>query len=311
MSTTFKIMVDDKSVEIARRNSIGNGKVKITWLNPLAKFLDNRVDVYPTDNTAQGVMYLEDLKVLDKYQSFDNIQQTKDILLKTPYIDDDIIKSSLSNKQYTYRYKIGETIINNNGGIKTMLNKIKKWIKVKIYMFKVYSKEVKNIKWLNAYKKTLNSIDKNVIKNVLKIANNSNKIKTLTNRIDDNYDKLDYRIISCERDLNDCDDYCDKLNKKINNVENDLNDYLIHIFKFDKKIEALQGNINALTTAHNMLNEEHRELRKKHNKLGLDVSVKNDNIANDIMNDILYKVAPEHIKNKALSIIKKHINLSN
>jgi len=78
-----------------------------------------------------------------------------------------------------------------------------------------------------------------------------------------------------------------------------------------KKIEALQGNINALTTAHNMLNEEHRELRKKHNKLGLDVSVKNDNIANDIMNDILYKVAPEHIKNKALSIIKKHINLSN
>ena len=80
MSTTFKVIVDNKNVEIARRNSIGNGKVKITWLNPLAKFLDNKVDVYPIDNTAQGVMYLEDLKVLDKYHSFDNIQQTKDIL---------------------------------------------------------------------------------------------------------------------------------------------------------------------------------------------------------------------------------------
>ena len=42
------------------------------------------------------------------------------------------------------------------GGVKTMLNKIKMWLK-----------GVKDIKWLNAYKKTINSIDKNVIKIVL------------------------------------------------------------------------------------------------------------------------------------------------
>ena len=83
MSTTFKVIVDNKNVEIARRNSIGNGKVKITWLNPLAKFLDDKCDVYPIDNTAQGVTYLEDLKLLDKYHSFNNIQQAKDINSKS------------------------------------------------------------------------------------------------------------------------------------------------------------------------------------------------------------------------------------
>ena len=70
------------------------------------------------------------------------------------------------------------------------------------------------------------------------------------------------------------DDNHDEINEIIKYLDNDLNNYYS---KLDKKIKALQGNINALTTAHNMLFEEHRELKEKHNKLGLDVSIKNKN----------------------------------
>ena len=67
MSTTFAIEVNDKQVEIARRRGIGNGEVSITWLNDLVELLPDETSVIPTDNTAQGVETLKDLRYLYKH----------------------------------------------------------------------------------------------------------------------------------------------------------------------------------------------------------------------------------------------------
>ena len=91
-------------------------------------------------------------------------------------------------------------------------------------------------------------------------------------------------------------------------------------------IKALKCEIEALddsmALAIRMCKLDYEGLQESHNKLGCEVTLlnddsltktdnNNDKLANDIMDEMLYKVAPEHIKSKALSIIKKHINLGN
>ena len=70
---------------------------------------------------------------------------------------------------------------------------------------------------------------------------------------------------------------------------------LISSVEFDNKIKALQDNVNAITLAHNMLNQEYKGLQEQHNKLGCDVTL--------LMNVIN--------KNELKELISKHINLSN
>ena len=153
---------------------------------------------------------------------------------------------TINYKRYFLASNIGSKSIFNNiiGVIKTMLNKIKMWLK-----------GVKDIKWLNAYKKTINSIDKNVIKNVLKIANHTNRLEILTKRIDNNYNELDNKIDSVESDLNDYSIYQDKKIKDI-----------VCIMKQDDQIKALENDIKigredyeSLKTFHNNLAMEYRD----------------------------------------------------
>lgn len=66
MSTIFAVIADREEIEVALRHGIGNGKVAITWLNPLAPLLNPDIKVEPTDNTAQGVETIGDLIKLQK-----------------------------------------------------------------------------------------------------------------------------------------------------------------------------------------------------------------------------------------------------
>ena len=66
MSTTFTVMVGDNYVDVARRTSIGNGKVRVTWLNELAPLLKDSKPVQAKDNSHQGVYYMEDLRKLEE-----------------------------------------------------------------------------------------------------------------------------------------------------------------------------------------------------------------------------------------------------
>ena len=70
MSTTFAVEVGDKQIEVARRRGIGNGEVAIIWLNDLVEILHDETPVVPTDNTAQGVEILGDLRYLHKHHKF-------------------------------------------------------------------------------------------------------------------------------------------------------------------------------------------------------------------------------------------------
>ena len=70
MSTTFAIEVKDKQIEVARRRGIGNGEVAIIWLNDLVEILPDGTPVVPTDNTAQGVETLGDLRYLHIHHKF-------------------------------------------------------------------------------------------------------------------------------------------------------------------------------------------------------------------------------------------------
>ena len=105
MSTTFAIVSKNEEgeferIDIAHRSSIGNGLVKIRWFDISLKDLYNilriekfnklgfkglnlsDVHVQAIDNTAQGVKTIGDLMVLDKYGSFKNTEQTRDIIKK-------------------------------------------------------------------------------------------------------------------------------------------------------------------------------------------------------------------------------------
>ena len=71
MSTTFAVEVKDKQIEVARRRGIGSGEVAIIWLNDLVEILPDETPVVPTDNTAQGVETLGDLRYLHKHHKFE------------------------------------------------------------------------------------------------------------------------------------------------------------------------------------------------------------------------------------------------
>lgn len=70
MSTTFGVQVGDELMLVARRNSIGAGRVGITFTNPLARLLPSDTQVVPMDNTAQGVETIGDLLYLETHGTF-------------------------------------------------------------------------------------------------------------------------------------------------------------------------------------------------------------------------------------------------
>jgi hypothetical protein len=70
MSTTFGIKYGDEVIPVARRYSIGDGKVGITFTNEVAKLLPSDTPVEPIDNTAQGVRTIGDLIFLEHYGTF-------------------------------------------------------------------------------------------------------------------------------------------------------------------------------------------------------------------------------------------------
>ena len=194
---------------------------------------------------------------------------------------------TINYKRYFLASNIGSKSIFNNiiGVIKTMLNKIKMWLK-----------GVKDIKWLNAYKKTINSIDKNVIKNVLKIANNRNRLGVLTKRIDDNYDELDKKI-----DALDCN--------------------LISLSSLSyNRVKALEDDIKALNNKINMLINNDINDKESKSKFKLSYKLSNNDIEMalgkiifDINEGIKYgslRGINSH-KKELRTIVNKHINLSN
>ena len=101
MSTTFAIISPNeeegfKRLDIAHRSSIGNGLVKIKWLDfNLRQLLDvldverfnklgfkdlrpYNIHVQAMDNTAQGVKTIGDLMVLDKFGTLKNYTYEND-----------------------------------------------------------------------------------------------------------------------------------------------------------------------------------------------------------------------------------------
>ena len=68
MSTTFGVQAGDELIPVARRNGIGEGRVGITFTNPLARLLPGDTPVVPMDNTAQGVETIDDLLYLEAYE---------------------------------------------------------------------------------------------------------------------------------------------------------------------------------------------------------------------------------------------------
>ena len=75
MSTTFGVQVGDELMPAARRNGIGEGRVGITFTNPLARLLPSDTQVVPMDNTAQGVETVGDLLYLETHGMFQDIEK--------------------------------------------------------------------------------------------------------------------------------------------------------------------------------------------------------------------------------------------
>ena len=75
MSTTFGVQVGDELMPVARRNGIGEGRVGITFTNPLARLLPSDTQVVPMDNTAQGVETVGDLLYLETHGMFQDIEK--------------------------------------------------------------------------------------------------------------------------------------------------------------------------------------------------------------------------------------------
>ena len=75
MSTTFGVQAGDELVPVARRNGIGEGRVSITFTNPLARLLPSDTPVVAMDNTAQGVETIGDLFYLETHGTFQDIEK--------------------------------------------------------------------------------------------------------------------------------------------------------------------------------------------------------------------------------------------
>ena len=75
MSTTFGVQVGDELMPVARRNGIGEGRVGITFTNPLVRLLPSDTQVVPMDNTPQGVETVGDLLYLETHGMFQDIEK--------------------------------------------------------------------------------------------------------------------------------------------------------------------------------------------------------------------------------------------
>lgn len=75
MSTTFGVQVGDELMPVARRNGLGEGRVGITFTNPLVRLLPSDTQVVPMDNTAQGVETIDDLLYLEAHGTFKDIEK--------------------------------------------------------------------------------------------------------------------------------------------------------------------------------------------------------------------------------------------
>tara|TARA_R110000744_G_scaffold344063_1_gene449307 strand:+ start:382 stop:585 length:204 start_codon:yes stop_codon:yes gene_type:complete len=64
MSTTFGVKIEGELIPIARRVGIGEGKVHVYSINPIAYFLDEDIEVIAMDNSQQGVHTIKDIKKL-------------------------------------------------------------------------------------------------------------------------------------------------------------------------------------------------------------------------------------------------------
>jgi hypothetical protein len=64
MSTTFgvKIPSTGELVPVARRVGIGNGKVRLTWMDDVHELLMDEVKVIAIDNSNQGINCIGDIK---------------------------------------------------------------------------------------------------------------------------------------------------------------------------------------------------------------------------------------------------------
>jgi hypothetical protein len=64
MSTTFgvKIPSTGEIEPIARRVGVGNGKVEMWFINPLAELLPDDTEVEAIDNSQQGIFIIGDIK---------------------------------------------------------------------------------------------------------------------------------------------------------------------------------------------------------------------------------------------------------
>jgi hypothetical protein len=140
MSTTFAIISPNeeegfKRLDIAHRSGIGNGLVKIKWLDfNLRQLLDvldverfnklgfkdlrpYNIHVQAMDNTAQGVKTIGDLMVLDKFGT---------LKFKNSSIEEDDKNESNADKikALTKRIEAVETLFNNINEI-NYINKTK------------------------------------------------------------------------------------------------------------------------------------------------------------------------------------------
>jgi hypothetical protein len=141
MSTTFAIISPNeeegfKRLDIAHRSGIGNGLVKIKWLDfNLRQLLDvldverfnklgfkdlrpYNIHVQAMDNTAQGVKTIGDLMVLDKFGTLKNYTYEND----SPTIEEiDKFESDLKNKsKYFDVEEINNDVISNTKRIKAL-----------------------------------------------------------------------------------------------------------------------------------------------------------------------------------------------
>ena len=64
MSTTFGIKIPStgETQPIARRRGIGNGKVSVYFIEPLAELLPDEMEVEAIDNSPQGIFTIGDIK---------------------------------------------------------------------------------------------------------------------------------------------------------------------------------------------------------------------------------------------------------
>jgi ribose 5-phosphate isomerase len=64
MSTTFgvKIPSTGEVVEVARRIGVGNGNIKVYFIEPLAELLPDELEVVAIDNSPQGIYTIGDIK---------------------------------------------------------------------------------------------------------------------------------------------------------------------------------------------------------------------------------------------------------